>query len=383
MSLSVVHLSKTPLAGAPASLVRALRAHTDLDVHLIDLERWGLYEHDIVFSENPDYAIALIRNADVLHLHNYIHLDSQDFSPVNLREFVAKKGLVVRHFHSQPGVISRFTGETVNEIVSSEIPQLVMAQHAERFYPKARVVPNIIPQDSEEYVPLRGTPRIDVFFGPTSHLSAWRVRWDTKGMPETLSILESLRRAHGFSYRCVHKEPFSEAIKAKKMARVVVDELVTGGYHLSGVEGLSLGKPVFSYLDDRTQFILRAVSGATECPFISVRLEESKNVLERLLGDFQLCEEVGRFSRAWIEKFWSDRELVDHYVYVYRSLIEGNGGWLRQEDLSIDSKRRKFFYIDAHDIAHELRREHNLDMMKLSSRIKKGFIKKINKVLGS
>jgi hypothetical protein len=200
-------------------------------------------------------------------------------------------------------------------------------------------------------------------------------------MPETLSVLEQIKQAHGYSYQFLHQKPFSEVMVAKKKARIVIDEMVTGGYHLSGLEGLSLGKPVFSYLDDRTQFVLRAVSGASECPFISVRLEESKYLLTELLGDFDLCEAIGSFSRRWIEEYWADRNLISHYVSFYNLLIENDARVFRQEELKIESERKKFFYIDLQNKSHALRKENNLNLITLPAKIRKIFVKKINKIL--
>ena len=91
MPMRIVHLSNNSLAGAPIRLVRALRNHTDHDLRLVDLKRYplelgGYYEYDVVFEETGDKAIEIVRKADVLHLHNYIDLESDAFSPLNFKE---------------------------------------------------------------------------------------------------------------------------------------------------------------------------------------------------------------------------------------------------------------------------------------------------------
>ncbi len=65
--MKVVHFSRTQLAGAPIRLVQALRSHTNYDVWLVDLERWGRYDHDVVHTENPARTLELA-SAGQMHL---------------------------------------------------------------------------------------------------------------------------------------------------------------------------------------------------------------------------------------------------------------------------------------------------------------------------
>ena len=81
--MKIVHFSKTPLAGAPIRLVHALQEHSQHEVHLVDLERWGNYQHDVVHVENPEKALALAEAADIIHLHNYLEYASDDFYPID------------------------------------------------------------------------------------------------------------------------------------------------------------------------------------------------------------------------------------------------------------------------------------------------------------
>jgi hypothetical protein len=70
--MNIVVFSKTPLAGAPIRIVQALRRHTDFNVRLVDLKRWGIYDHDVVHSESPDAVVDLADKADIIHLFNYL-----------------------------------------------------------------------------------------------------------------------------------------------------------------------------------------------------------------------------------------------------------------------------------------------------------------------
>lgn len=115
----------------------------------------------------------------------------------------------------------------------------------------------------------------DIFFSSTKTASAFERRWDTKGTPETTEILKRLTQHTGCSCNIVSERPLDEVLTLKRHSRIVVDDLVTGSYHLTGLEGLPQGKPVLSFLDERSLQLLRYISGSDQCPFINVRLENA------------------------------------------------------------------------------------------------------------
>lgn len=375
MPYKVIHLAATPTAGAPQRIVKALNSYTDYEARLISLKREGPFEHDIIFSEQKALSVELIESAAIIHLHNYLSLDSNDFSPIDFHKLQQQGKRFIRHFHSQPGFVSRVTGESVESIVNCPIPQLVAAQHMERFYPNAFVVPNIIHQDEEIYESKGDEPEYDVAFTPSNSVPAWSTRWDTKGTPETLAILTSLEKEKGLTYKCLQNKTFNEVMQAKCMARIIIDELVTGGYHLSGLEGLSLGKPVLAYLDERTQHVLRFVSQSDQNPFISVRLEEARNVLSLLIEERDLCQRVGEKSRDWVSQYWNDKQLVNFYVDAYQNVFDNPESICRQKELSLNGENEKFFAVTLPDEIYSARKKGFLARCPLSIRLREWFVR--------
>jgi len=357
--MKIVHFSTTPLAGAPLRLVKAINTLTEHETYLIDLKRYGSedFGQDVVFSEEKDLAIELAGKADVVHLHNYLDYDSRQFVPINFRELRRKGKLFVRQFHSDPSLVARNMGITQAELLAQNIPGLVIGQFQERKYPDCMVVPNIIPENNPLYTPLDTKAEFDIFFSPTVTVGAWGDRWNTKGMPETEQIIADVCVKYSSKYKLIHKTPLRQALAAKRSSRIVVDEMVTGSYHLSGLEGLSQGKPVLSYLDDRARWIMSHFSGIDSCPFINVRLEDAYTILDYLLTHLDEATEIGTESRMFVENHWSQENLIKHFQDVYEKLGSDPGLVCRQPELRIDRPVKRFFACILPDLVYTGRKD--------------------------
>lgn len=355
MSLKVVHLSITALAGGPYRLVRALRRYTDLDVRLIDLKRWGIYPHDVVFNEGLDQAIELAEKADIIHLHNYLDLDSKTFAPIDLTELAAQGTAFLRQFRSEPNLVARVMGISVGELLDSPMPSVVIAQYPERFYPEARVVPNNLPINDTSYLPVTEPPVWDILFSPTRDRGAWEDRWNTKGTPETIRLMKQLARRTGCRTKVVSDQPLMKVLREKRRSYIVLDEMVTGSYHISGLEGVSMAKPTLAFLDERMLRVLREMSGAQTHPFINTRLEDAGKIISYLLGHPDEGAEIGQAGRRWIETHWSEEAIADQFKGIYETLLQDPSRICRQESLRLDTGPRRFFAVDLPDLIYSSR----------------------------
>ncbi|MBF0481426.1 MAG: glycosyltransferase family 1 protein [Desulfovibrionaceae bacterium] len=355
--MRVVHFSNNSLAGAPIRLCRALTAHAGVDARLVDLKRFGLYGQDVVFKETPELALELARTADVIHLHNFLDAESTDFAPIDFASLAKAGARLLRHFHSTPGLIALRRGISVDALLASPTPTVVIAQYPERLFPKAMVVPNLIPASDPAYRPNPGSPQWDVFFGPSRPGGAFEDRWNTKGAPETTAMLARLAAKTGARINARDGSslaPLAQILAEKSRSRIVIDDLAHGSYHLSGLEGLCLGKPVLNFLDERTLFLLRAFSGQSEHPFCNVRLEEAEDVLAYLLAHPGEAEEIGAASRDWIDRCWSEPRLAGFYREMYAMLLDDPGRIVRQPELALDGPRR-FFAVTLPELVHGAR----------------------------
>lgn len=336
--MRVVHLALTPLAGAPIRLVRALNRYTRVQARLVNAnpDAYGsrVYDEDIDLRTQRDAALDAIERADLVHCHHWMDLKHNPFGV----DFSRRR--ILRHFHSEPGFVARHAGTDAATIVADERPQLVVAQFHERLYPRARPLPNLLDFDQFEQAARAAQAGADrpgppcVAFHPTTEVAADADRWNTKGAPETRRLLAALAAGHGFDLDLASDLPHAEALRRKHHAAVVIDEMVTGSYHLSGLEGLALGRPTFGYLDARMVAVLGALTGSDSLPWINLPLHLLDEVLLVFLESEELRAAVGDHARRWMHRHWDTARRVQDYVDVYEEV--GNGRTLLRDAAAFD-----------------------------------------------
>ncbi len=351
--LRIVHFSIKRMAGGPFRLVQALRRHTDHQVRLIDLARWDDFPHDVVFAEEPELAVELAKQADIIHFHNYLDYDSREFWPIDFQQLRRQGTAFLRHFRSHPQIVARMMNAPVERVLSCPIPSVVIAQFQERFYPQAQVVPNNIPLDDDHYLPCDEPPEWDIAFSPTNESRAWANRWNTKGAPETVRLLKRVSRRTGCTAKILTGLPLREVLHSKRRAFLLLDELVTGSYHVSGLEGISMAKPTLAFLDDRTLRVLREVAGSDTQPFVNVRLADAERVVGHLLEHRQEAEQIGHAGRQWLEAHWSEQKVARRFEDIYDNLLKNPELVRRQANLRLDANPTRFHAITLPDLVHE------------------------------
>jgi len=279
------------------------------------------FSEDLDFNKQKSICEELIECADIIHLHHFINPVKNVFG-IN---FSHKK--ILRHFHSEPKFLARHAGVTVDTILSDPLPSVVVAQFHERLYPSARPVPNLLARqpsvlaaESNRFAH-RDVPVI--CFSPTTAAPGLTERWNTKGAPETLKVLTELGKFTNFHADVFIGLPHHLALQRKRDADIILDEMVTGSYHLSGLEGLSLGKPTFGYLDQRVVSVLCSLTGCNSLPWVNVHLSRLPEVLKLFVESSELREIAGHASKMWVERYWNEQNLVSSYVAVYDDVLAG------------------------------------------------------------
>jgi hypothetical protein len=310
LPLRIVHLTQTPLAGAPTHLSGVLNKYTrHRSTSVLRREfspssdcgnlRWA-YDH---VNPTAEALRGLVADADVVHLH-------QRPDPV-----VAETPALLQ-FHAEPG---GYRPEQTHAAFNDR--KLVIAQYHPRFYTDARIVPNLIDIWDDAFRPGdKPSDRVKIFF---SWATERKGGWGDKGSGETREILERIKARFGDRVETVvmHNRPYRECLEAKRTAHICIDECVTGSYHLQSLEGCSVGAATFNAIDDQTVAFLREVTGTSGHPFI-------KTSLARLFDD--LCHYIehpdelaqrGKAAREWMEQHWNPRVLVRRFARAYHDVL--------------------------------------------------------------
>ena len=328
----ILHFAVTPLVGSPYRICKALSLHEGVQSRVVvlnpSLYTNSQFDEDLVWEQDKAEIIKLTNDADILHFHNYVNLDTKDFNPIDFRKYWNEGKAIVRQFHSNPKLISRMSGETLEEIQTCPIPKLVLAQYHERYYPSAKVVPNIVfghsSYDSRENCK---DEKSRICYSPSNFRSSRSTRWDTKGYPETIKLLNRLKRhsrqqGTPVFVDIIENVSHTECLRRKALADIAIDDLGTGSYHLSTLESLMLGSAVFTFMDQRVLQAIQGVSGQGDFPALNIRLEEAEHIILELLKQPELVRLIGEESRQWMLDHWSPEKMADIFLCHYKEVLK-------------------------------------------------------------
>ena len=107
-----------------------------------------------------------------------------------------------------------------------------------------------------------------------------------------------------------------------RSADVVADQLVIGWYAMFAMEAMALGKPVLCYLrEDLKRFYIDAgLVHPGEIPIVECSPTDVKEVIKGLVMHREALGEIGRRSRAFIEKHHSLESVGAIFSAINRSI---------------------------------------------------------------
>jgi glycosyltransferase involved in cell wall biosynthesis len=104
----------------------------------------------------------------------------------------------------------------------------------------------------------------------------------------------------------------AEVLSLMRDADIVVDQLIGGHFGMTAFEAMALGKPVIVYIAD-----WNAVAAPAECPVINANPDTIETVLSELASDPRRLPELGRRSRAYVERHYSVAALTERLRCLY------------------------------------------------------------------
>lgn len=319
--LSIVHLSNTPLVGAPGFLASAQRLN-------------GLNSEWVLLSDYPNHqsekfittalpwfkggllaslAEQLLEQCDIVHLHNDLPFDLiPHFSRL------AKKARWIYHVHSPLKEGPLFIPRD-KDIGIPFYEKLVVAQYQPRIYPNFIPVPNII------YAPPSYTLRkpgeiLRVIFSPTHNRGG---RWSDKGSSLTTRVLRELEGSGILKAILPDKILSPENLMIlRRSCHVTIDEIITGAFHMTSLEGLCAGNVVINNSDFFSLMTVSRACGSTEFPpFI---ISNKNNLIDTLI---QLSQDPFKTSQIqlsgfnYFNKWLHFSKIVDRYISIYENVI--------------------------------------------------------------
>jgi hypothetical protein len=322
----VLHLSKTPIAGSPGIISRMINLYSSW-TSIIHVTRKTLSAGDFSIDYQQSIEENMLKDniedADIIHFHNS-----------GPREWSLKAGKpFVIQLHSEPKVMNRLAKEYPNNCVT-------IAQKHAILYQTLPAVPNLIPVFDEMYCRNGSGDEniIHIVYAPTSRAEplSYENTCQGKGYLKTLDVLSRIKNYYLEKVRIsiLTQKSKEEILRAKGTADIVIDECVTGGYHLSSLEALSLGAVTIANLMPEVKQLIYKITGSNSdnLPWVNCSIEKLDETLEKLielkLNNPKAFAELKRKGRLWMEEYWNPATLVKHYTSLYnRTLRRTDDAW--------------------------------------------------------
>lgn len=316
---TVLHIAKSPVAGAMGNLNTCLNKYS--------------YYNSKVFCQKPHIMISNFlcdykdnlgqlelkksaKEADFLHFHNCTY---EDFPQI--KDCLNKP--IIFQLHSEPSIkmaiLKRFRKHCIT----------IAQKHATLYKSYIYTVPNMFDIYEERYMPdVKNENVITIFYSATSVAShaCYENTCSGKGYHKTIEILNRIKLRYGSKVNIVTfiKEDKHIVLEAKRKADIVIDECVTGGYHISSLEGLSMGCLVINNLNEKVEKVFRNIS---ELPYdmpIPFEISNIAGLEEKLkyLIDLKFYDPVEfdylqKSNRNFMEMYWHPSNMVKYFEKLY------------------------------------------------------------------
>ncbi len=312
--MKIVHLSKTPCAGAIEALSSAIRDYTCHESRVISN---GGKVNNLSFPYDTTFASSelfpLLARADVIVLHQSI-----DHHTTPVHDFLLgdKNKKVCCFFHSHPSICNRRAEQT-------GFPVFTVAQYQSLLFPGSSPVRNVIRFDRADW-PGRQERDDDKFwigYSPTFRQSQKDTEpgssewYHSKGFDVTEPILDRLDKKYEHVEVVLYEGmDYDRCIQGKALCDVLLDEVVTGSYHRTTLEGLALGIPTVVNVSSPVHGVVVRAAGANDFPVVHADIDTLEERLEWLVEmDPIKRRRMGNDSHDWMVRHWHPRDIAREF----------------------------------------------------------------------
>lgn len=312
----ILLLADTPVAGTVDRIAYWIQKITGKECHALIRTN---YSHNS-FSPRSGAVGAIpgwegivadaIRKSDTIIVHNIV---SESFLDLIISSKRANSRLLYQ-YHSPPMEGPQFDYSAIHRTDFDAI--LGIAQGHCRFVTGAIPVPNIVP-DFTFPVELH---RADIIFAP--HMRTTKHRWSNKFSAEDQALFKALAARRGFSFTDIRSAFGRDSVTPTEVwlymraARVVVDDINTGLFHQSAMEGLKAGCAVLSGADLSSISQFSDAIDAPPPPFLPVHNADEATELFTGRRFQKIIDEYGARSHQYGKEYLGERRLAEQHLKV-------------------------------------------------------------------
>lgn len=296
--MNVVHYARTPVAGAAYQIWRCLDKYTDLNVRLInEIDRYKdgrVFPSDLVVSNSLEVA-DIIKNADVIHIHNYL--------PFGLSGLIDKScQKVIATLHSVPRL-----GNWQNLVTFADEVYCIRQPYQQREYQELKSLPTLFDIFEHDPNPDKSFDKIRIVFAPSTRVDSSHP--SSKAYDKVFPILQALNQEQDIvEFILLEGRPYFDNLEIKRNCHIIIDDIISHHqtFHLTSIEGASFGLVGITSI------------GSPDFPFIESNFSNLKSILVDLIHNIDKIKELGYNSRKWMEENWNPKIQVEEYLKIYQ-----------------------------------------------------------------
>lgn len=285
--------SRTPLAAAPWELYKALKKYTSIDVSLVNnTARYNdgrIFPHHLLLASPNGNAMRVLQKSELWHVHNYL-----------TRQLIIlrKNHKVIAQFHSLPRL-----GNWQQLMNFADVSYTIRQPKQEKEY-KLKGLPNII--DPDEYRPIRRKLPIKIAFAPSTRMPVGNPM--SKGYNEVKAILNSVASKRDVEIVWIEGKPYEVNLRLKQGSHILIDDVVTGNWHRTSLEGACFGCAVLNKV--------------MKTPFVYASLDMLEERLLWLVDNPSILNNFHERIRLWVLQHWHAIDQVREYVDAYKEALQ-------------------------------------------------------------
>lgn len=291
--MKVAIFASTPLAAAPWELYKALKKYTSIDVNLINgrprYRDGRTFPYHLLLNNNDGMATEALKNSELWHVHNYLVP-----TLIMLRE--NKK--VIAQFHSLPRI-----GNWRALMSFADRCYTIKQPLHEKEY-KFKGLPNII--DPDEYRPIRRKSPVKIAFAPSSRAPIGNLA--SKGYYQVKDILKKIATLRNVEIVWIEYRPYATNLRLKQHAHILIDDVVTGNWHRTSLEGACFGCAVLNKVK--------------KVPFIYSTIATLEARLLWLIDNPAILADYQERTRLWVLQNWHAIDCIKSYVHAYKEVFK-------------------------------------------------------------
>jgi GT2 family glycosyltransferase len=305
--IKVVQLSSNPVSGSPWELYSLLKNSSKIECRLIQgtseyvaIENIPSrsFPYDLLWNENKEECLELIKNADIIHIHNSLF-------PENLKEYINPNQVIILHLYS----VYRDKLQPFIDECSKLNPLIIIADQ-----PWQKKVYEDL---SQIYLPLVKTDYCNntkkeipsIVYAPTNKLPLSHIY--SKGYYEVLEILARLKQKYIFDLKIIESVLYKENLQQKHNIDILIDDVINeDAMHGSSLEACCYGAiPLTNYTGD-------------DYPFKKTNLQNLEKTLENYLLNASLLESDKQKITEWQKQNYNVDILLNKYEIFYEKCLD-------------------------------------------------------------